>query len=65
MKENIILIGFMGVGKTSLGKLLASKLGTAGRMQINSVAKCTTKFSLTKIKKFSAKRIAQAELKAV
>ncbi|MBQ7705500.1 MAG: shikimate kinase [Selenomonadaceae bacterium] len=27
MKENIILIGFMGVGKTSLGKLLASKLG--------------------------------------
>ena len=29
MKENIILIGFMGVGKTSLGKLLASKLGRA------------------------------------
>ena len=27
MKENIVLIGFMGVGKTSLGKLLASKLG--------------------------------------
>ena len=27
MKENIILIGFMGVGKTSLGKLLAQKLG--------------------------------------
>ena len=27
MRENIILIGFMGVGKTSLGKLLASKLG--------------------------------------
>ena len=29
MKENIILIGFMGVGKTSLGKLLATKLGRA------------------------------------
>ncbi len=29
MRENIILIGFMGVGKTSLGKLLASKLGRA------------------------------------
>ena len=27
MKENVILIGFMGVGKTSLGKLLALKLG--------------------------------------
>lgn len=27
MRENIILIGFMGVGKTSLGKLLAQKLG--------------------------------------
>jgi shikimate kinase len=29
MRENIILIGFMGVGKTSLGKLLATKLGRA------------------------------------
>lgn len=27
MKGNIILIGFMGTGKTSLGKLLANKLG--------------------------------------
>ena len=27
MKGNIILIGFMGTGKTSLGKLLAPKLG--------------------------------------
>lgn len=27
MKENVVLIGFMGVGKTSLGKLLAAKLG--------------------------------------
>ena len=27
MKDNIILTGFMGTGKTSLGKLLAMKLG--------------------------------------
>ena len=27
MKENLILIGFMGTGKTSLGKLLANRLG--------------------------------------
>ena len=27
MKSNLILIGFMGTGKTSLGKLLAEKLG--------------------------------------
>lgn len=27
MKENIVLIGFMGVGKTSLGRLLAARLG--------------------------------------
>ncbi len=27
MKGNLILIGFMGTGKTSLGKLLATKLG--------------------------------------
>ena len=29
MKSNLILIGFMGTGKTSLGKLLAEKLGRA------------------------------------
>ena len=29
MKKNIILIGFMGTGKTSIGKILASKLGCA------------------------------------
>ena len=27
MKDNLILIGFMGTGKTSLGKLLANRLG--------------------------------------
>jgi len=27
MKSNLVLIGFMGTGKTSLGKLLADKLG--------------------------------------
>ena len=29
MKNNLILIGFMGTGKTSLGKMLANKLGCA------------------------------------
>ncbi|MBR1730800.1 MAG: AAA family ATPase, partial [Selenomonadaceae bacterium] len=29
MKSNIILIGFMGTGKTSIGKILATKLGCA------------------------------------
>lgn len=29
MKNNLILIGFMGTGKTSLGKILANKLGCA------------------------------------
>lgn len=27
MRENLVLIGFMGTGKTSLGKLLANRLG--------------------------------------
>ena len=27
MKGNVILTGFMGTGKTSLGKMLATKLG--------------------------------------
>ena len=29
MKNNLVLIGFMGTGKTSLGKMLAAKLGCA------------------------------------
>ena len=29
MKNNVVLIGFMGTGKTSLGKMLANKLGCA------------------------------------
>lgn len=29
LKNNLVLIGFMGTGKTSLGKMLASKLGCA------------------------------------
>ena len=29
MKNNVVLIGFMGTGKTSIGKLLSTKLGCA------------------------------------
>ena len=48
MRENIILIGFMGVGKTSLGKLLASKLGR-GFVDLDEKIEHDAKMSIPKI----------------
>lgn len=48
MKENVILIGFMGTGKTSLGKLLANKLGR-GFVDVDQKIESTAKMSVPEI----------------
>lgn len=48
MKENVILIGFMGTGKTSLGKLLANKLGR-GFVDVDQKIESTAKMSIPEI----------------
>ena len=48
MKDNIILTGFMGTGKTSLGKLLATKLGRPF-VDIDKKIEAEQKLSIPKI----------------
>ncbi|MBQ3451257.1 MAG: AAA family ATPase [Selenomonadaceae bacterium] len=48
MKDNVILTGFMGTGKTSLGKLLATKLGRPF-VDIDKKIEAEQKLSIPKI----------------
>ena len=48
MKDNVILTGFMGTGKTSLGKLLATKLGRPF-IDIDKKIEAEQKLSIPKI----------------
>lgn len=48
MKDNLILIGFMGTGKTSLGKLLAAKLGK-GFVDLDKKIELDANMSVSKI----------------
>ncbi|MBQ4403351.1 MAG: AAA family ATPase [Selenomonadaceae bacterium] len=48
MKDNVILTGFMGTGKTSLGKLLATKLGRPF-VDIDKKIEAEQKISIPKI----------------
>ena len=48
MKGNIILTGFMGTGKTSLGKLLANRLGR-GFVDLDQKIERETKMTITEI----------------
>lgn len=48
MKGNLILIGFMGTGKTSIGKLLATKLGR-GFIDLDQKIERDTGMSIPKI----------------
>jgi shikimate kinase len=65
MKENIILTGFMGVGKTSLGKLLAQKLGR-GFIDLDEKIEHDTNLTIPQIfEKYGEKYFRELEKAAV
>lgn len=65
MKENVILIGFMGVGKTSLGRLLATKLGRAF-IDLDEKIENDAKLSIPEIfEKYGEKHFRELEKAAV
>ena len=65
MKSNLILIGFMGTGKTSLGKLLAEKLGR-GFVDIDQKIEQDVGLSIPQIfEKYGEKYFRELEKKTV
>ena len=65
MKDNVILTGFMGTGKTSLGKMLAVKLGRPF-VDIDKKIEDEAKLSITKIfERFGEKYFRELEKSAV
>lgn len=65
MKDNVILTGFMGTGKTSLGKMLASKLGRPF-VDIDKKIEDDAKLSIPKIfERFGEKHFRELEKIAV
>ena len=65
MKSNVILIGFMGTGKTSIGKILAAKLGCAF-IDLDQKIEADNKMSIPKIfEKYGETRFRELERQAV
>ena len=65
MKDNVILTGFMGTGKTSLGKLLATRLGRPF-IDIDKKIETEQKLSIPKIfKEFGEEHFRALEKSAV
>lgn len=65
MKDNVILTGFMGTGKTSLGKLLATKLGRPF-VDIDKKIEAEQKLSIPKIfEQFGEEHFRELERAAV
>ena len=65
MKNNVVLIGFMGTGKTSIGKLLAVKLGCAF-VDLDHKIEADNKMSIPEIfKKYGENHFRELEKQAV